>query len=149
MSAQAELRTQLLAAMTAEATLANTQVLAGPPGENQEPRECVWIAGIASTWDWRSLGVAQQLLRNRQETLTVTVKANVYREAPDQMLALADADARVDEIVDAIEHAVAAVPDVGGSVTFARVESAQRAPQPAQAGWLVDVTLRVVAENYP
>ena len=149
MSAQADFRLNLVAAFSAETDLASTQVLPGPPAENQDPRECVWIASVASRFEWRSLGTAEQLLRNRTEDATATVKANVYREDPNQVHGLAVVDARVDEIVDAIVHAVAADPTVGGAVSYALVESVSRNPVPAERGWLVDVTCQITGTNHP
>jgi hypothetical protein len=55
--------------------------------------------------------------------MSATVRAVVYREAPDQMDALADADARMDEIVTAVEAAVAP----------AAAEAAPRAAEAAPA----------------
>ena len=149
MSAQADFRLNLVAALAAETDLASTQVLAGPPAENQDPRESVWVASVSSRYDWRSLGTGAQLLRNRTETLTASVKVNAYNEDPNQVQGLAVLEARVDEIVAAIEHAVAADPTVGGAVSYALVESVSRNPLAAERGWLVDVTCQITGTNHP
>lgn len=149
MSAQANFRLHLAAALAAETTLASTQVLAGPPGENQDPIESVWISGVTSRYEWRSLGTGTQLLRNRTEHLTAIVKVNAYNEDPNQQHGLAVLEARVDQIVDAIEHAVAADPTISGAVSYALVESVNRTPIAADRGWVNDVTVTVTATNHP
>lgn len=149
MSAQGDFRLNLVTALAAETTLASTQVLAGPPAENQDPKEAVWVASVSSRYDWRSLGTGTQLLRNRTEQLTASVKVNAYNEDPNQQHGLAVLEARVDEIVDAIEHAVAADPTIGGAVSYALVESVTRNPIAAQSGWVVDVTCQITGTNHP
>ena len=147
MTVQADFRLNLVAAISAE--LPTVQVLPGPPAENEDARESVFIDGLSSTFEWRSLGTGTQLLKNRTEDVTATVRARVYREAPDQLSALADADARMDEIVAAIELAVAQDPSIAGAISMARVESADRTVAPGASGWTVSCTLRVTGTNYP
>jgi hypothetical protein len=149
MSAQGDFRLNLVAALAAETDLASTQVLPGPPAENQDPKESVWVASVTSRYDWRSLGAGTQLLRNRTEQLTATVKVNAYNEDPNQTQGLAVLDARVDDIVAAIENAVAADPTIGGAVSYALLESVSRNPIAAQSGWVIDVTCQITGTNHP
>jgi len=144
MTVQADFRLNLVAAMSGE--LPGVQVLPGPPGENQATDECVYVDGISSAFEWRSLG---NLATNRTEDLSATVRAVVYREAPDQMDALADADARMDEIVTAVEAAVAPDPTVTGAVSFGLLESVDRSVAPVERGWVVTAQMRVTGKNYP
>jgi hypothetical protein len=144
MTVQADFRLNLVAAISGE--LPAVQVLPGPPGENQATEETVYVDQISSTFEWRSLG---NLTTNRTEELSAVVRAIVYREAPDQMDALADADARMDEIVAAVESAVAPDPTITGALSYGLLESADRSVAPAERGWIVTAVMRVTGTNHP
>lgn len=147
MTVAADFRLNLTAALSA--ALPSTQVSAGPPGENEAIEESVYLTDISSTFEWRSLGVSTQLLRNRTEQLTANVRARVYREAPNQQHALADAEARMDEILEAIEGAVAPDPTIAGAISYGLVESVTRSATPADRGWIVTAAVRVTGTNHP
>jgi hypothetical protein len=140
-----------LNAVTAIQTeLPTVQVLPGPPGENEDPRECVYFEDLESEFEWRSLGTGTQLLSNRTESLQVTVIARVTREASSHLTAFTDANSRMDEIVEAIELAIAQEPTIGGAANVAaRVSSVRRTPTPVQSGWSITATLDITGTNYP
>lgn len=147
MSATGDFRLALVAALAA--ALPDTQMLAGPPAENSALRESLWIADNESEWDWRSLGPAQNYRRNRKEQIVITLSGYAYREGPNQMQTLALLDARVDDMITDLEHAVADDPEVAGTCTYALIKSVRRTPQEAPNGWVVNLTVRVVAEVHP
>lgn len=146
MSVLSAARTALAAQIDAATTV---QVTPHPPGDLQAVRESIWLERGESTFEWRSLGIGPQLARNRMEEISIDLQVRVFKEGSLQTTAAAAAMARCEELLDAIEDAVAPAPDLGGVVSYGRIASMSVTPLATDSGWLIEGRARFEAQNHP
>lgn len=144
MSALAGARAAFVA--TVSAALPGVTVSPIPLGEDEPLAESVYVAGTSSEFDWRCIGPRRT---NRSEDVALEVVVQVFRHHDDQRQAGAQALARADELLEAVELAVADGLDLDGTVTHARVSRWSVDPRARSDGWSVVGTLRVEAQNFP
>lgn len=131
------------------AALPTTQVLSHPPGENQALKEAVWVDRGESIFEWRSLGASAQYQRNRTESITLTIRVQVYQEHPDQRVAADGAFQRCEALFALIETAIATDPTITAAVTFGLIAGWSIQLLAVESGWLADGTIRLEAQSYP
>lgn len=144
----ASFKTALLAAIRAQ--LPGVQVMAVDPAKNRALREAVWIDGIDSVFEWRSLGAQPAFsTKNRTEEIRVDLRVHVYREAPDHTDAAAAALARAEVLFSEIEQALETDVSVASTVTHGKVSVWSLTPVKAEEGWAIDGRITVEAVNHP
>jgi hypothetical protein len=144
-----EFRTALVSAV--RAALPGLQVLERWPAENEAEIDSVYVERNNRTFEWRSIGRGLPAWRrNRTETLTVELRVRAYREAARQADAAEAAEARMEQLVAAIEDAVVIDPHVAETVSAAQVVAiTDQRLEPRQSGWACSCLVVVEATNHP
>lgn len=145
MSQLGPLRHALITRVAALPTLATSQVLAVPPGENQSLKESVWVARGEQRFEWRGLGTVHPPI----EHLTLVVNVECYTEGPDHLDAAELIVARCETITSAIATAVHAEPSFSAVVDWCRLANCVITPHPAESGWSAVGVLTFDAHHHP
>jgi hypothetical protein len=115
-----------------------TQVWDAPTSEERQLEENVYIGDVAGTRAFKVISATVQT-NGRQETYTVTVKLDVYREGTDS----AGTKARMWEVAQTLELAVAENPRLGNLVMRAIVSDFRTTTTAGDDGVLANYTFGV------
>jgi len=147
MSVRREVRAHVVALLRAAPALADVQVSATLPGEDQALTAAIWVDRISSRFETRGLG---GLPPRQSETLTVDLAIDAYGEAPRQLDGSAAAVDRAEELLGVIEDVIGLDPTLGvGQPAVALVKFTTVTARARERGWLAQATCRIEVTNYP